>query len=77
MFPKLAASSDNLMSGTRVALDELQTTPGLGQRAKCRVNKKTPLKRRTRVKTGVCGEIVPVRTPKKLETSRKKRTRYY
>ncbi|XP_064396754.1 uncharacterized protein LOC135343699 isoform X2 [Halichondria panicea] len=53
----------------------VQATPGLGQRVEGCVYRKTPVKRRARVETGVCGKTVLLRTPKKLETPRRKRVR--
>ncbi len=54
---------------------ELEVTPGLGRRAEGRVRIKTPLKRKARVETGVCRGNVPLRTPKNVQTPKKKRTR--
>lgn len=56
-------------------LGDVQPTPGLGRHGRS-VSKKTPLKRGLRVETGVCGETVPSRTPRKRENPRIKKMRY-
>ena len=66
----------NKVNNWRCTVGELQATPGLGQRAEGCVYRKTPVKRRARVETGVCGKTVLLKTPKKLETPRRKRVRY-
>ncbi len=48
----------------------LNETPGLGRRAEGHVHRRTPLKRKARVETGVCRGIVSLRS-KKLQTPKK------
>ena len=69
------STKDGTATKSKTVLGEVQLTPGLGRHGRS-VSKKTPLKRGLRVETGVCGETVPLRTPRKREKPRMKKIWY-